>query len=72
VGRKQSIPEGAEGTTVYLTPEHQLMLRAVQAKRKKKLLGHAGLNEIWIDALEKLARAEGVTKEKLDALLADE
>ena len=72
MGRKQSIPDGAEGTTVYLTPDDQLILRAILAKRKKKSLPRASLNEIWIDALWRLAEAEKLTRKKLDGFLADE
>ena len=71
MGRKQTIPDGAEGTTVYLLPEDSLMLRAIQAKRKKKGTPRASLNEIWIDALWRLAIDEGLTRKKLEAFLSD-
>jgi len=70
VGRKQTIPDGAEGSSVYLLPEDSLMLRAIQAKRKKKGESRTSLNEIWIDALWRLANDEGLTRKKLDAFLS--
>lgn len=72
MGRKQSIPNDAEGTTVYLTPDDQLILRAILAKRKKNSRPRASLNEIWIDALWRIAEHEGLTKKKLEAFLGDE
>ena len=72
MGRKQSIPDDAEGTTVYLTPDDQLILRAILARRKKKSLPRASLNEIWIDALWRLAGEEKLTKKKLEAFLTDD
>jgi hypothetical protein len=71
VGRKQRIPDGAEGSTVYLTPEDSLMLRAIQAKRKKKGEPRTSLNEIWMDALWRLAGNEGLTRKKLEAFLSE-
>ena len=71
MGRKQTIPDGAEGTTVYLMPDDSLILRAVQARRKKKGQARTSLNEIWIDALWRLAGDEGLSRKKLDAFLSD-
>jgi len=71
VGRKQTIPDGAEGATVYLMPEDALILRAIQAKRKKKGQPRTSLSEIWIDALWRLAGDEGLSRKKLDAFLSD-
>lgn len=70
MGRKQTIPEGAEGSTVYLLPEDSLILRAIQGKRKKKGEQRTSLNEIWIEALWRLAEKEGFTRKKLDAFLS--
>jgi hypothetical protein len=72
VGRKRSISEDAEGTTVYLTPDDQIIVRAILAKRKKKSLARASLNEIWLDALWLLAEQEGFTRKKLEAFLSDD
>lgn len=72
MGRTQRIPDGAEGTTVYLMPDDQLILRAILVKRKKKSLPRASLNEIWIEALWHLADKENLTKKKLEAFLADD
>jgi len=69
VGRKQTIPDGAEGSSIYLMPEEFLVLRAIQAKRKKKGKPRTSLNEIWIDALWRLAEDEGFTRKKLEAFL---
>ena len=71
MGRKKRIPDNAEGTTVYLTPEEQVVLRAIIVKRKRRLHSRASLNEIMVDALWTLARREKITKEKLDIFLAD-
>jgi len=71
MGRRQTIPDGAEGATVYLMPEDSLLLRAIQAKRKKKGNARCILSEIWIDALWRLASDEGLTRKKLDAFLSD-
>ncbi len=71
MGRKKRIPDNAEGTTVYLTPEEQVVLRAIIVKRKRRLHSRASLNEIMVDALWTLARKEKITKEKLDIFLAD-
>jgi hypothetical protein len=71
VGRTKRIPDNAEGTTVYLTPDEQVLLRAILAKRKRRSHSRASLNEIMVDALWKLAEFEEITKEKLDAFLAD-
>jgi len=71
VGRKKRIPDEAEGTTVYLTPEEQIVLRAIVAKRKKRLHQRASINEVMVDALWGLAETEAITKKKLNAFLAD-
>ena len=71
MGRKKRIPDDAEGTTVYLTPEEQVVLRAIVAKRKNRLSQRASINEVMIDGLWGLAGAEGITKKKLKAFLAD-
>lgn len=71
MGRTKRIPDNAEGTTVYLTPDEQVVLRAILAKRKRRLHSRASLNEILVDALWALAEAEEITKKKLDAFLAD-
>lgn len=72
MGRKQRISEAAEGTTVYLTPDDNLVLRAILAKRKRKSLPNASLNEIWIEALWLLATKENLTREKVEAFLSDD
>jgi len=72
VGRKKRIPEGAEGTTVYLTPEEQIILRAILAKRKKKSHPRCSLNEIVIDGLWRIAEDEKLTRKKLEVFLADD
>jgi hypothetical protein len=71
VGRTKRIPDNAEGTTVYLTPDEQVVLRAILAKRKRRLHLRASLNEIMVDALWALAEAEEITKRKLATFLAD-
>jgi len=72
VGRKRRISEGAEGTTVYLTPDEQVILRAILAKRKKKSHPRCSLNEIFVDGLWRIAEDENLTREKLEAFLADD
>jgi hypothetical protein len=52
-------------------PEDALILRAIQAKRKKKGQPRTSLSEIWIDALWRLAGDEGLSRKKLDAFLSD-
>jgi hypothetical protein len=71
VGRTKRIPDNAEGTTVYLTPEEQVVLRAILAKRKRRLHSRASLNEIMVDALWALAEAEEITEKKLAVFLSD-
>ncbi|MGD0786599.1 MAG: hypothetical protein ABR898_01355 [Terracidiphilus sp.] len=71
MGRKSRIADNAEGTTVYLTPDEQLVLRAILAKRKRRAHPRASLNEIMVDALWTLAGVEKITKEKLEAFLSE-
>ena len=71
MGRTKRIPDNAEGTTVYLTPEEQVVLRAILAKRKRRSHSRASLNEIMVDALWALAEDEEITRKKVAAFLAD-
>jgi hypothetical protein len=69
-GRKKRISDDAEGTTVYLTPEEQIVLRVILARRKKRQDERSSLNEIIVDGLWRLLlEDENVTKQQIDALL---
>lgn len=72
MGRIKRIPDDAEGTTVYLTPDDQIVLRAILAKRKKKSHARCSLNEIMVDALWRLAEDEKITRKKLEAFLGED
>ncbi len=72
MGRNKRIPDDAEGTTVYLKPEEQLVLRAIVVKRKRRSHPRASQNEVFVDALWRLAEDEKVTRAKLDSFLADD
>lgn len=71
MGRTKRISDNAEGTTVYLTPDEQVVLRAILAKRKKRSHPRSSLNEIMVDALWRLAEDEKITRKRLDAFLTD-
>lgn len=69
-GRKKRISDDAEGTTVYLTPDEQVVLRVILARRKKRGDQRSSINEIIVDGIWKvLVECEQVTREQIDALL---
>lgn len=70
-GRKKRIPDDAEGTTVYLTPDEQVVLRVILAKRKKRSHPRCSLNEILVDGLWKiLTEEEKITRQQFEDFLA--
>lgn len=69
-GRKKRIPDDAEGTTVYLTPEDQVVLRVILARRKKRRDERSSINEILVDGIWRiLIQDEQITKPQIEALL---
>jgi len=70
LGRTKRIPDDAEGTTVYLTPDEQIALRLILARRKKRADERSSLNEIIVDGIWRiLTEDERITKAQLDELL---
>ena len=69
-GRKKRIPDNAEGTTVYLTPDEQVVLRIILARRKKRSDTRASINEIIVDGIWKiLVEDEKISRKQIDDLL---
>lgn len=68
MGRKKRIPDGAEGTTVYLTPRERLVLDVLLRRRQDAKEDRASLSEIIIDGLWRLSEEEGISKKQIAAL----
>jgi hypothetical protein len=68
VGRKKRIPDGAEGTTVYLTPRERLVLDVLLRRRQDGKEERAGLSEILVDGLWRMLEEEGISKKQIASL----
>jgi hypothetical protein len=70
LAKPTSIPKDAEGTTVYLTPEEQVVLKLVTARRKKRRDIRRTQNEVLVDGLwHMLTEVEGIPRETIENLL---
>ena len=72
-GRKRRNPEGADGTTVYLTPEDQVALNLIRAKRKKADVDsedRSGVSQVLVDGIWELLQKElRLNRKQIEALL---
>lgn len=57
-GRKKQLSEEAEKLQVSLTPEEQLVLQVIRARRKKRLSERSGQSQVLADGLWKLLLEE--------------
>jgi hypothetical protein len=67
--KERHIPANARPTTIALTGEDKLAIQLIGVARRRRGSNRSTMNDVLVDALWELAEKEGVTKDRIAAIL---